>query len=177
MLAGEPLASPTVIDPPQTQHTTAPWSLAACIAFRFCFVCFGLYCLSSQIITALIAIPIIDLPDPSSIPPWRQIITFTAIRISHHKDPLVFTGSGSGDTPAFYSATIDTKKNTLALTQRRAANVKLNFTFARPAPNQLILDGLIDGHPTHIQLRLDDPHKFLLVSRGFHWVQEYPLNR
>ena len=37
------------------------------------------------------------MPDPSAIPPWRPIITFTATRIFHHKAPLVFTGSGSGD--------------------------------------------------------------------------------
>jgi len=81
------------------------------------------------------------------------------------------------DTQAYYSAVIDTKKNTLALTQRRAANAKLNFTFARPAPDQLILDGPIDGHKTHIQLRLKDRNQFLLVNRGFHWIQEYPYNR
>ena len=35
----------------------------------------------------------------------------------------------------------------------------------------------IDGHKTHIQLRLRDRNKFLLVNRGFHWIQEYPYNR
>jgi uncharacterized membrane protein YphA (DoxX/SURF4 family) len=422
-----------------------PWTLAARIAFRFCFVFFGLYCLSTQILTSLIAIPIVDLPDPSSIPPWRPIITFTATHIFRHKAPLVFTGSGSGDktvdfvllfcllvisllatavwsiadrrrtsysalhkwfvlclrfalagqmlsygfakavplqmpfpglftliepfgnmspmgvlwssvgasqhyeiaagclellgglllfipstttlgalvsladmsyvfllnmtydvpvkllsfvlvllslfllapefrrllnffllnrtaepspktqlfrkpranhialavqalfaiwliaaniwgarigwkqygpgapTPAlygiwdveqfstdgqlrpplltdndrwrriifdrfasiqqmndtqtYYAPSIDTKKNTIALTQRRGNNQKLNFTFARPAPDQLILDGDLNGHKTHIQLRLEDRNKFLLVSRGFHWIQEYPFNR
>jgi uncharacterized membrane protein YphA (DoxX/SURF4 family) len=439
------VVSATVVEPVQTE--AAPrWSLATRIAFRFCFVYFGLYCLSTQIITALIAIPTIDFPDPSSIPPWREIVAFTATHLFHHKDPLVFTGSGSGDktvdyvlmfclfvvsllatalwslldrrrisyrtlhkwfilflrfclagqmltygfikavplqmsfpglftlvepfgnfspmgvlwssvgasppyeiavgclellggillliprtvtlgalialadmsyvfllnmtydvpvkllsfhlilislfllapqfrrlanlfilnrtadpapkTPLFrtqranhvalacgilfalwlivaniwgariawkqygpglpkpalygiwdveqfstggqlrpalltdtgrwrrlivetylaaiaqmndaqsyYNAAIDTKKNTLVLTQRHANNQKLSFTFTRPAPGQLILDGIVEGHPTHIQLRLEDPHKFLLVNRGFHWVQEYPFNR
>jgi uncharacterized membrane protein YphA (DoxX/SURF4 family) len=438
-------ATMPVQSPGQTS-AAQPWSLATRIAFRFCFVFFGLYCLSTQIITSLIAIPTIDLPDPSSIPPWRPIITFTATRIFRHKDPLVFTGSGSGDktvdlvllfcllvfsllatavwsildrrrtsysvlhkwfvlclrfalagqmlsygfakavplqmpfpglftliepfgnmspmgvlwssvgasqhyeiaagclellggillfiprtttlgalisladmsyvfllnmtydvpvkllsfqlvfmslfllapdfrrllnffflnrtaepspkpplfrtpranhialaaqavfaiwlvtaniwgarigwkqygpgapkpalygiwdveqfstdgqlrpplltdndrwhrilfdyetmelehmdsTTAFCSAAIDAKKNTLALTHRRAANAKLNFTFARPAADQLILDGNVNGHKTHIQLRLEDRNKFLLVSRGFHWIQEYPYNR
>jgi hypothetical protein len=80
-------------------------------------------------------------------------------------------------TTAFFSAAIDTKKNTLALNQYRAGNAKLSLTFSRPAPDQLILDGPIDGHKTHIQLRLRDRNKFLLVNRGFHWIQEYPYNR
>jgi hypothetical protein len=28
-----------------------------------------------------------------------------------------------------------------------------------------------------MQLRLVDRSKFMVVSRGFHWVQEYPFNR
>jgi hypothetical protein len=28
-----------------------------------------------------------------------------------------------------------------------------------------------------MQLRREDEKKFLLSSRGFHWVQEYPFNR
>jgi hypothetical protein len=441
------LGSQTVIDPPLTEQPAPRWSLAARIAFRFCFLYFGIYCLSTQIITSLIALPTIDLPDPSSIPPWREIITFTTTHVLHHKAPLVFTGSGSGDktvdytlalcllvfsliatavwsvldrrrtsysglykwfflfirfalagqmlsygfakavplqmsspglftliepfgnmspmgvlwssvgasqhyeiivgclellgglflffprtttlgalisladmsyvfllnmtydvpvkllsfqlvlvalfllapnlvalfrffflnrtaepapqTPlfrtqranhiafaaqllfalwlivaniwgarlgwkqygpglakpalygiwdveqysvdgqpraplltdserwrrlilerndfaaltrmndgqAYYNTAIDAKKNTFALIQRRAGNLKLSFTFTHPAPDQLILDGTIDNHPTHIQLRLEDMHKFLLVNRGFHWVQEYPFNR
>jgi uncharacterized membrane protein YphA (DoxX/SURF4 family) len=95
------VVSATVIEPVQTEAPPR-WSLATRIAFRFCFVYFGLYCLSTQIITSLIAIPTIDLPDPSGIPPWREIITFTATHLLHHKDPLVFTGSGSGDKTVDY---------------------------------------------------------------------------
>jgi hypothetical protein len=29
----------------------------------------------------------------------------------------------------------------------------------------------------HMQLQLVDRKTFLLVNRGFHWVQEYPFNR
>ena len=41
---------------------------------------------------------------------------------------------------------------------------------------QLTLDGNMDGHKVHMPLNLVDRRKFLLVSRGFHWVQEYPFN-
>lgn len=440
-----PLVSATIaVQSPDQTQAAPPWSLATCIAFRFCFVYFGLYCISTQIVTALFSIPIYDLPDPSGITPWRQLITFTAMHLFHHTGPLVFI-SGSGDktvdyallvvlltvaifatalwslidrrrtsysalykwfflvlrfclagqmltygfvkavplqmpfpdlfrlvepygdfspmgvlwysvgaspayetftgcleifggllllfprtitlgslfcladmtyvftlnmtydvpvkllsfhlillalfllapdlrrlaafflnratapaeraqlfrtpranrialivqavfavwlvvlniwgaregwklygagspkpalygiweveqfstdgqlrpplstdadrwrrvifehfnsaefqnmndTASFYTATIDTAKSTLALTQRRGGSQKVDLTWTRPAPDQLILDGLIAGHKTHVQLRLHDRSKFLLVSRGFHWLQEYPFN-
>jgi hypothetical protein len=56
-------------------------------------------------------------------------------------------------------------------------NFKSNFTFQRPAPDQLILDGEMGDHKMRMQLHLVDRSKFLLVNRGFHWIQEYPFNR
>jgi hypothetical protein len=35
----------------------------------------------------------------------------------------------------------------------------------------------MDGGPVSIELRQIDPAKFLLFSRGFHWINEYPFNR
>lgn len=91
------LVTPTAVAETAIETAAPRWNLATRIAFRFCLVYFGIYCLSTQIVTSLIALPTIDLPDPSSIPPWRPIITFTATHVFHHKSPLVFTGSGSGD--------------------------------------------------------------------------------
>lgn len=81
------------------------------------------------------------------------------------------------DPRAFYTAAFDEKKNTLALTQRRGGKMNLSFSVARPAPERLILDGPIDGHKTHIELRLETDHPFPLKTRGFHWISEFPYNR
>jgi uncharacterized membrane protein YphA (DoxX/SURF4 family) len=81
------------------------------------------------------------------------------------------------DPRAFYSTAFDEKKNTLALTQRRGGKQNLSFSITRPAPDRLTLDGPIDGHKTHIELRLDTDHTFLLKTRGFHWISEGPFNR
>jgi hypothetical protein len=56
-------------------------------------------------------------------------------------------------------------------------NWKANFTFDRSVPDKLILDGTMDGHVVHMQLKLVDQKNFVLVSRGFPWIQEYPYNR
>jgi len=75
------------------------------------------------------------------------------------------------------NVSIDSKLKTLALTKSGDKNWKANFAFNRPAPDQLTLDGQMDGHKIHLQLSLMDKTKFLFAGHGFHWIQEYPLNR
>jgi hypothetical protein len=81
------------------------------------------------------------------------------------------------ETFARYGSTIDINKQTLALTKDDDKNWKADFHFQRAVQDQLTLDGNMDGHTMHMQLQLADRDKFLLVSRGFHWIQEYPYNR
>ena len=81
------------------------------------------------------------------------------------------------DSFARYDASINTNDKTMALTKDGDKNWKASFTFQRAAEDQLILDGNMDSHKVHMQLRLVDRSKFVLVSRGFHWVEEYPFNR
>jgi hypothetical protein len=81
------------------------------------------------------------------------------------------------DTFAYFAASINLADKTLVLTKGSDKNWKSNFTFKHPAADQLILDGQMDNHKMHLQLHLVDRDKFMLVNRGFHWVQEYPFNR
>jgi hypothetical protein len=67
--------------------------------------------------------------------------------------------------------------NTLALSKDDDKNWKANFYCQRVAKDQMTMDGNMDGHRIHAQLQLVDLNKFLFVSRGFHWIQEYPFNR
>jgi hypothetical protein len=81
------------------------------------------------------------------------------------------------DTFASFRAAINTDDKTIALTKSSDKNWKAKFSFQRPAPDRLILDGEMDEHKMHMELHLVDRNKFLLVNRGFHWIQEYPFNR
>jgi uncharacterized membrane protein YphA (DoxX/SURF4 family) len=81
------------------------------------------------------------------------------------------------DSFAYYACSIDLTNKTLAFTKRGDRNWKANFTFQRPAGDQLILDGRMDDHQVHLDLQLTDRNKFLLVGRGFRWIQEFPFNR
>ena len=73
------------------------WGLASRLAFRFCFVYFGLYCLLTQILSGLIPIPNVEIPEPGTLPPFRQVVFWTAEHVFRYKRPLVYIGSGSGD--------------------------------------------------------------------------------
>jgi hypothetical protein len=78
---------------------------------------------------------------------------------------------------AYYAAAINSTDRILALTRRGDKNWTASFNFQRPARDQLILDGRMDNHQVHVELQLTDRNKFLLVRRGFHWIQEFPFNR
>ena len=77
--------------------SAAPWSPIKRLAFRFCFVYFGLYILVTQMLSTLLLAPSMDVPEIGTLWPLRPIISWTASRIFHHQALLVVTGSGSGD--------------------------------------------------------------------------------
>jgi hypothetical protein len=79
------------------------------------------------------------------------------------------------DTFVFYGSSININDKTLLLTSK--AGKKARFSFNRSRQNQLTLDGAMESHKIHMELRLVDTSKLLLVSRGFHWIQESAFNR
>jgi hypothetical protein len=81
------------------------------------------------------------------------------------------------DSLTYYGASINVSAKTLALTKKSDKKWKASFTFQRPAPDRLTLDGDMDHHMVHMQLQLFDRNRFQLVKRGFNWIQEYPFNR
>ncbi len=80
-------------------------------------------------------------------------------------------------TLVFFGAKIDASASSLTLTNSAAPAWTARFAFTRPATDRLVLDGEMDGRTVHLQMSSIDRNSFLLVNRGFHWVQEYPFNR
>lgn len=99
---------------------------------------------------------------------WRRVIVSVGDRVSFQRMDSTFVG---------YSAKIDMAAKTWVLSKPADKNWTATFTFQQPAPDRLILDGTMDGHALHMDARLVDHTKFLLLSRGFHWIQEVPFNR
>jgi hypothetical protein len=75
-----------------------------------------------------------------------------------------------------FSLKLDTVKRSLSMGKFDDKNWKAEFAIVQPEPNRIVLDGRMDGKLVQIKLQRTDP-KFLLTTRGFHWVNEYPLNR
>lgn len=99
---------------------------------------------------------------------WQRVVFDFPERVSFQRMDESFAGFG---------AVIDSTAKTIVLTKSSDKNWKGNLTFQRVAEDQLILDGNMDSHTIQMKLQLVDHKKFLLVSRGFHWIQEYPFNR
>ena len=99
---------------------------------------------------------------------WRRVI---------FQNPASMTFQRMDDTFQFYGAKVDDAVKSLTLSAGPQGNQTGSFAIERPAVDRLILDGQMDGHKVRFDMRLLDRQKFLLVSRGFNWIQERPFNR
>jgi hypothetical protein len=86
--------------------------------------------------------------------------------------PGLMTTQQMDDTFTFYSTAFNSADKTLVLGRRDDKGWKANLSYQRPARDRLILNGQIADHQVHLDLQLVDRNKFLLVHRGFHWIQE-----
>jgi hypothetical protein len=77
------------------------------------------------------------------------------------------------DTFVGFGSSIDDKEKTLTLTRAGSPSWKTVLVFDRPIPEQLSLDGVMDGHKIHMRLRLFDRNKFPLVSSRFQWITDF----
>ncbi len=98
---------------------------------------------------------------------WRRVV---------FQNPASMSFQRMNDTFVFQPVTIDVAGRSITLTKADKSQSG-RFSFERPAADRLILDGNMDGQTVHMQLQLVDRNTFLLVNRGFHWIQEYPFNR
>ena len=82
------------------------------------------------------------------------------------------------DSTRRFRAQVDSVKQTMVLTSRQDSSTT-TFHYARVGllNDTLTLDGLQGRDSLHIRLRLLNENRFLLVNRGFHWINEFPLNR
>jgi hypothetical protein len=76
-----------------------------------------------------------------------------------------------------FSGTVDTVKRTVSLKKFSDSTSKPVLEYQRPSPTMLSFEGDLDGRRVRMAMTQHDLNKFLLISRGFHWVQEFPINR
>ncbi|HKS24059.1 MAG TPA: hypothetical protein VJZ76_14745 [Thermoanaerobaculia bacterium] len=72
---------------------------------------------------------------------------------------------------------LDEPKRTMTLSRGTDPTKKFSLAYAVPAPDVMTIDGRLDGKRVQARLRRAPLPQFLLTSRGFHWINEYPFNR
>lgn len=81
------------------------------------------------------------------------------------------------DSVERYLAKVDSVKHEIVLTGRFDPKFGRTLSYTKPDANHLVLTGRLGGDSVVVRLRRLDEKRFLLLSRGFHWVQEQPFNR
>ncbi len=99
---------------------------------------------------------------------WRRLTFDAPARMSFHR---------MDDTAVTFNNTIDITAKSLELTRAGDTTWKSTFSFNRPSPYLMTLDGAMDGRKVRMRLELLPRESFKLTTRGFNWVQEYPYNR
>jgi hypothetical protein len=81
------------------------------------------------------------------------------------------------DTRQRYRIKLDADKKVLHLTKRDDPAWQTSLSYTQPGPQRLAVEGPFDGHEIRASLHRVDESSFLLTSRGFHWINEFPFNR
>jgi hypothetical protein len=99
---------------------------------------------------------------------WQRVI------FDSHSELFLQSMTGSHRR---FSQRVDLGKKTVTLRKRESQDWKAQFSFERVQPDAMTVEGKLDGQTIHARLRhIPDP-KFMLTTRGFHWINEYPFNR
>jgi len=93
---------------------------------------------------------------------WRRVV---------FDGPQVVVFQRIDDSLAHYGAALDAAGRTLALTKGASPTWRASFAVQRSTPNQLVLDGEMDGHHIRMQLGLVELDTFRLLNSTFRWVR------
>ncbi len=99
---------------------------------------------------------------------WRRVV------FDH---PQMIAIQLMSDTRRRYSLKLDPDAKTMALTKRTDPAWTSTLSYKQPEPTSIALEGTMDGQKIRAKLRRTDNPDFLLINRGFHWINEYPFNR
>jgi multidrug transporter EmrE-like cation transporter len=72
---------------------------------------------------------------------------------------------------------LDEKANKLTLVMRRDKVEAFDFHLSRPGEGRIVLEGKFQADDLTVHLRELPLQSFFLRERGFHWINEFPLNR
>jgi uncharacterized membrane protein YphA (DoxX/SURF4 family) len=107
--------------------------------------------------------------DPLRWRTWTANSSFTAIwRMDDQRDGPAEPYWG------WYTYEVDAPHHTITLTIGKDRR-RETWTYAQPAADRLVIDGVHGGKHLHVTLHREPDG--LLMTRGFHWINEVPFNR
>jgi hypothetical protein len=98
---------------------------------------------------------------------WRKVIIGSTARFQFRM---------MNDAPHAFAAEYKSKEKKIELTDNQDKS-KTVLKFDRPDFEHLNLEGNYKGAPIAMKMKRIDETKMLLISRGFHWINELPMNR
>jgi len=98
---------------------------------------------------------------------WRRVIFQTPANMSFQRMDSSFQG---------YAAAVDMNAKTVTLSNPDKSTIA-TFAIQQQDAGRMVLDGTMNNQKVRFDLKLQPRESFLLVNRGFHWVQERPFNR
>jgi uncharacterized membrane protein YphA (DoxX/SURF4 family) len=99
---------------------------------------------------------------------WRQLM------VSYPGYAFIKTMNDSTKGFAFNADTVSKKIEMFSYSD---TTKRSSFVYSVPKENVLLFMGKVNDDSVEIEMKKYDLNKFRLVSRGFHWVNEYPFNR
>ncbi|MBO9729939.1 MAG: hypothetical protein J7623_14975 [Chitinophaga sp.] len=106
--------------------------------------------------------------------PWiAEIRRYQKIYIE--KEYGLTTRKNNKDLSFYYSKT-DTIKHQLSFWDNAGGDT-VQLHYQQTGKNVYLLDGTAGKDSIHLQLKRKDPNDYLLVNRGFHWINEHSLNQ
>ena len=81
------------------------------------------------------------------------------------------------DSLKYFAIKTDTMKHRIVFNSYVDTIHKFTFTYTLHKPGVLVINGKWKQDSLHIKLHRVNEKDFLLLKRGFHWVNEYPFNR
>jgi hypothetical protein len=81
------------------------------------------------------------------------------------------------DSVERYSVKVDSVKHEVALTGRFDPKNARTLSYTKTDANHLVLSGKLGADSVVMRLRRYDQNRFLLMNRGYHWIQEQAFNR
>lgn len=76
-----------------------------------------------------------------------------------------------------YMLALDPVKGQMVFRSRTDQKWTSTLSYQKLGPQDLRMHGTFDGRKIQARLKRMDESQFLLTSRGFHWINEYPFNR